>query len=254
MVVEYIRYRIPPQRLDGFEAAYERAAEALRAAPECVDFELSRCLDDAACYVLRITWTSVAAHLEGFRGGPVFGAFLAAIGAYVEDIEEMRHYTPTPVAGAGGAAPPSLYEWAGGTDMFVRTCEVFYRMVGADDLLAPLFAGMDAEHARYVALWLAEVFGGPATYSAERGGYATMVGRHIGRGISEAQRRRWVNLMTDAADEAGLPDDPEFRAAFASYIEWGTRLAVHNSQPGADPVRHAPVPHWGWGVAPPYRA
>jgi len=49
-----------------------------------------------------------------------------------------------------------------------------------------------------------------------------------------------------------LPDDPEFRAAFAGYLEWGTRLARENSQPGADPVRDAPVPRWGWGVAPPY--
>jgi hemoglobin len=56
----------------------------------------------------------------------------------------------------------------------------------------------------------------------------------------------------DAADEVDLPDDPEFRAAFTSYIEWGTRLATQNSQPGANPPREAPVPHWGWGVAPPY--
>ncbi|GAA2083922.1 hypothetical protein GCM10009780_22720 [Actinomadura alba] len=53
----------------------------------------------------------------------------------------------------------------------------------------------------------------------------------------------------DAADETGLPGDPEFRAAFAGYIEWGTRLALANSRPGAHPVRHAPVPRWGWGVA-----
>jgi hypothetical protein len=33
----------------------------------------------------------------------------------------------------------------------------------------------------------------------------------------------------------GPPDDPEFRAAFAGYIEWGTRLAFANSQPGATP-------------------
>ena len=38
----------------------------------------------------------------------------------------------------------------------------------------------------------------------------------------------------------------------AAYTEWGTRLAVHNSQPGAQTVAHAPVPRWGWGVAPPY--
>lgn len=149
---------------------------------------------------------------------------------------------------------PTLYEWAGGTDAFIKLCDAFYRRVLADDLLAPLFANMDSEHARYVAIWLAEVFGGPATYTQEHGGYANMVSRHIGKAITEPQRRRWVNLIMDAADEVGLPDDPEFRAAFASYIEWGTRLAVQNSAPGAKPVLDAPVPRWGWGVAPPYRS
>jgi len=37
------------------------------------------------------------------------------------------------------------------------------------------------------------------------------------------------------------------------YLEWGTRIAVHNSQPDAEVVAHAPVPRWGWGVAPPYQ-
>ncbi|MEO3744228.1 antibiotic biosynthesis monooxygenase [Plantactinospora sp. B5E13] len=253
MVIEYIRYRVPPERLGGFEAAYERAAEAFRAAPECVDYELSRCVDDPACHVLRITWTSAEAHLGGFRRGPQFPAFFAEIKPYVEDIEEMRHYTRTPVTGPGGAAPPTLYEWAGGMDALVKLCDVFYRLVRADALLAPVFARMDPEHPRHVAVWLAEVFGGPASYTERHGGYPHMLGKHLGRAITEAQRRRWVNLLMDAADEVGLPDDPEFRAAFASYLEWGTRLAVQNSQPDADPVREAPVPRWGWGVAPPYQ-
>ncbi len=149
--------------------------------------------------------------------------------------------------------PPSLYEWAGGTEAFIKLCEAFYRLVKADELLAPMFESMDPEHARYVAMWIAEVFGGPPAYSELRGGYGPMVERHLGRGITEPQRRRWVNLMMDAADEVGLPKDPEFRAAFVSYLEWGTRLALHNSQPGADVVRSAPMPKWGWGVAPPYQ-
>jgi hemoglobin len=49
------------------------------------------------------------------------------------------------------------------------------------------------------------------------------------------------------------PADPEFRAAFAGYLEWETRLAMHNSQAGADVVQQAPVPRWGGGVAPPYQ-
>ena len=56
-----------------------------------------------------------------------------------------------------------------------------------------------------------------------------------------------------AADAAQLPADPEFRAAIMGYAEWGTRLALANSQPGARAAPHAPVPRWGWGVAPPYR-
>jgi hemoglobin len=96
------------------------------------------------------------------------------------------------------------------------------------------------------------VFGGPATYTRERGGYPAMLRHHIGLAITEPQRRRWVNLLQDAADDVGLPSDPEFRAAFVGYLEWGTRLAVENSQPGAAPVTEAPVPRWGWGVAPPW--
>lgn len=147
---------------------------------------------------------------------------------------------------------PSLYDWAGGAEAFDALCAAFYRLVLADDLLAPLFARMDADHAHYVALWLAEVFGGPPEYTERRGGYPNMLQHHLNMAITEQQRRRWVNLIMDAADEVSLPGDPEFRAAFAGYIEWGTRIAVENSQPGATPVAQAPVPRWGWGVAPPY--
>jgi hemoglobin len=147
---------------------------------------------------------------------------------------------------------PTLYEWAGGSEAFERLTTAFYAKVVEDDLLGPLFRDLDPEHPHHVAVWLAEVFGGPARYTDELGGYPRMVGKHRGLGISEAQRRRWVNLICDAADDADLPRDPEFRSAFVAYIEWGTRLALHNSQPGAQPPPRAPVPRWGWGEAPPY--
>jgi hemoglobin len=60
--------------------------------------------------------------------------------------------------------------------------------------------------------------------------------------------------MSRAADDAGLPADPEFRSALVAYLEWGTRLAMHNSQPDAKVVEHAAVPRWGWGEAPPYES
>ena len=79
-----------------------------------------------------------------------------------------------------------------------------------------------------------------------------MLAKHRGLAITAELRLRFVTLLSQAADVAGLPDDPEFRAAIMGYAEWGTRLAVHNSQPGAAAAEHAPVPRWGWGVAPPY--
>ena len=149
---------------------------------------------------------------------------------------------------------PVLYDWAGGEDAFRRLINAFYDRVERDDLIGPLFPGGVTEaHREHVTLWWCEVFGGPATYSEELGGYERMVAHHVDLDISSAQRFRFTSLMSMAADDAGLPDDPEFRAAFMGYVEWGTRLAMSNSRPGADVVQQAPVPRWGWGVAPPYR-
>jgi truncated hemoglobin YjbI len=147
---------------------------------------------------------------------------------------------------------PSVYEWAGGSEAFERLTEAFYQRVRADELVGPLFAAMPDDHPHNVAVWLAEVFGGPAEYTEHHGGYPHMLGKHKDLAITEQQRFRWVTLIALAADDAGLPDDPEFRSAFLAYIEWGTRLALQNSQLGAHPPPQAPVPHWGWGEAPPY--
>jgi truncated hemoglobin YjbI/quinol monooxygenase YgiN len=252
-VVEYVRYQVAADRAAEFEAAYADAAAALKRSEQCVDYELTRCMDEPGVYVLRITWTSADDHMAGFRQGPMFPPFLAAIGPYVDDITEMRHYEPTPVRGLGGSVP-SLYDWAGGDAALDGLTAAFYARVRRDDVVGPLFADMDDQHPRFVAMWLSEVLGGPARYTEERGGYPHMVEQHVGKAITEEQRRRWVNLLLDAADEVQLPSDPEFRAAFVGYVEWGTRLALGNSQPDAHPPPRAPVPHWGWGVAPPYVA
>ena len=151
------------------------------------------------------------------------------------------------------ADTPTLYEWAGGMPAFRRLTDVFYGRVREDELLAPVFAHMAPHHQQHVAEWLAEVFGGPTTYTDERGGYAAMLRHHLGLQITPERRARWVALIADSADEAGLPDDPEFRSAFLAYVEWGTRIALANSAAGATPPPSAPVPRWGWGEAPPYR-
>jgi hemoglobin len=148
---------------------------------------------------------------------------------------------------------PTVYEWMGGAPALSRLTETFYGQVRRDPVLAPVFAGMDDHHPQHVARWLGEVFGGPAAYTEQHGGHPHMASRHLGRGITEEQRRRWVGLLMDSADEAGLPSDPEFRAVFAYYIEWGTRMAILYSGENPPPIDAADVPRWGWGQTPPWQ-
>ncbi len=149
---------------------------------------------------------------------------------------------------------PTIYDWAGGTDAFRRWLDVFYDLVEEDDLLGPVFGGrVTPAHRDHATAWWCEMMGGPARYTEELGGYAHMLAKHLDLQISTEQRLRFVTLLSRAADVAGLPADPEFRAAIMSYAEWGSRLAVANSAAGAKLVQRAPVPRWGWAVAPPYQ-
>lgn len=144
---------------------------------------------------------------------------------------------------------PTLFEWMGGQPRLDALTKDFYARVAADPLVGPLFARMGAEHPAHVAAFVAEVFGGPRRYSEELGGHPAMIRHHLGKRLTEAQRRRWMALLVEAADAVGVPDDPEFRSAFVGYVEWGTRLAVLNSQEGAVVNEDAPMPSWGWGEA-----
>lgn len=149
--------------------------------------------------------------------------------------------------------PPTILDWAGGRDAFAVWLGRFYDLVEADGLLADVFGGtVSVEHRDHVLDWWCEVMGGPTEYTERRGGYAHMLDMHRGLAISPDQRLRFVTLLSAAADDTGLRDDPEVRAALMGYAEWGTRLAVENSAVDATPVEQAPVPRWGWGVAPPW--
>jgi hemoglobin len=129
-----------------------------------------------------------------------------------------------------------------------------YRRVPKDPLLAPVFAQMGPEHVTHASAFIAEVLGGPRTYGEQRGGHPHMVRRRMERSLTEAQRERWMDLLLVCADDSGIPNDPEFRSALVAYLEWGSRLAVINSQPDATPGHDQPMPRWGWGETKgPYR-
>jgi truncated hemoglobin YjbI len=142
---------------------------------------------------------------------------------------------------------PTLFEWAGGFPALLRMTRIFYgKYVPQDPLVGPLFATMSPDHPERVAAWLSEVFGGPKFYSERYGGYSRMISQHVGKCITEKQRTRWVKMLCQSADDAMLPNDPEFRAAFVAYLEWGSRIGKENSQKDAMPPPNMPVPRWWW--------
>ena len=142
---------------------------------------------------------------------------------------------------------PTVFDWIGGMPALNRMTRIFYeKYVPQDPLLAPLFAHSAPDHPERVAKWLGEVFGGPKDYSDEFGGYSRMLSQHLGKVLTEDRRARWVELLMKSANDAGLPNDAEFRSVFSAYIEWGSRIAVENSQVGETPPPAMPMPHWDW--------
>jgi hemoglobin len=145
---------------------------------------------------------------------------------------------------------PTLYEWAGEMPVFEKLFSTFYDKVLKDDLLGEVFKNMSAEHISHVSHFVAEVFGGEKLYSTtDHGSHGKMIGKHIGRMLTEEKRQRWMQLLIKTADEIGLKSDPEFRSAFVGYLEWGTRIAVINSAMSENPVSDSePMPVWDWGA------
>ena len=111
----------------------------------------------------------------------------------------------------------SLFEQVGGQPFFDRLVERFYDGVEADDVLLPLYPDQaDLVGARRrLALFLAQYWGGPTTYSTERG-HPRLRARHFPFSIGAAERDRWLVHMREAIDESDAPPEP--RARLHQYV------------------------------------
>ena len=123
----------------------------------------------------------------------------------------------------------------------------FYRRVLADPLLAPVFASFTPAHADHVAVWLGEVLGGPEEYTARLGGHHALLASHLGLGIREEHRQRWLDLMAQAISEV-LPGQPRLHDALMAYFDWGTAIAqdVSRDPAGTSLGKPGPTPRWGY--------
>jgi hemoglobin len=142
---------------------------------------------------------------------------------------------------------PSLYEHAGGAGALHRLEDVFYASVLADPVLQPLFGAGKPDHVDHLTAFTAESFGGPDRFTRELG-FAHLIDVHRGLKITEPQRRRFVELYLAALDEAGMPDDAPFRQAVLEHVDFGSRVAMQNSNAATDDELHPlrEVPRWTW--------
>jgi len=117
-----------------------------------------------------------------------------------------------------------------------------------EPLLQPLFGSGNPHHVDRLTAFFTEVFGGPAEYTNQRGGFGTIMHAHRGLGIREEQRQRFVELLVAAADPAQLPADTRFRRAWAEHAEFGSHVAMQNANARSDAELHPlrTVPHWDW--------
>jgi hemoglobin len=144
-------------------------------------------------------------------------------------------------------ARPSIYQFAGGDAAFLALAAAHHERCLRDPELNHAFShGFNPAHVKNLAIYWAEVFGGPARYSELHGGHSAMLEIHARQGIGEDWSTRFVACFMQAADDVGLPDDPEFRAAIRSYMEHAV-AEVESYAPAESQVpAELPVTRWGW--------
>ncbi|MGD0054769.1 MAG: oxidoreductase [Acidimicrobiales bacterium] len=151
------------------------------------------------------------------------------------------------------AQRPSVFDYAGGYQAWLNFAGALHERCLADPVLNhPFSHSLDPQHIDHLAHYLGEVFGGPATYTQTCGGHSAMLRLHAG---SEAERDlapRFVDCFVAAADDAALPDDPEFRQVLRDYITYATGEVDSYSPRGSVVAPNLGFPRWSWdGLEPP---
>jgi hemoglobin len=69
---------------------------------------------------------------------------------------------------------------------------------------------------------------------------------HAGNGDMSDLGRRFVECFVQAADDAALPEDPDFRDALRAYMQWAVDDVLRYSPEGATVPDGVRMPHWDW--------
>lgn len=143
---------------------------------------------------------------------------------------------------------PTLYEFAGGEQAFLALAQAHHARCLADPELNHPFShpGQHPQHVERLAHYWAEVMGGPPLYSKSCGDHSGVLTLHSGNGEIDDLGRRFLDCFVRAADDAGLPADPEFRGVLRDYMKWAVDEVLSYSPRDAVVPRDQPMPHWSW--------
>lgn len=129
----------------------------------------------------------------------------------------------------GDTALPTLYDEVGGEPFFQELVERFYARVREDEVLWPMYPADDLDGAIHrLATFLAQFFGGPSSYSAERG-HPRLRMRHAPFHVNPEARDHWLEHMTRAVEEMGPA--PIHREAMLDYFDRASRALINTFEP-----------------------
>lgn len=141
----------------------------------------------------------------------------------------------------------SIFEYAGGEQAFLALAAAHHERCLQDPVLNHPFSHPGhPQHVQRLASYLAEVFGGPPSYSAQCGDHSAVLAIHAGMNAEDDLGERFVRCFVQAADDADLPADPEFRTALRSYMQWAVGEVMSYSPSGSRVPVGLTVPRWSW--------
>jgi quinol monooxygenase YgiN len=94
MVTEVAVFTAAPGKEDALGHGMLRGLDSIRQHPECISAKVTRCIEKPERYLLTVVWTSLEAHTDDFRGGPLFPKWNSHIAGFFEGAPEVFHYQP----------------------------------------------------------------------------------------------------------------------------------------------------------------
>ncbi|MCX2969953.1 globin [Streptomyces sp. TRM70308] len=125
----------------------------------------------------------------------------------------------------GSLQTQTFFEQAGGEETFRKLAKRFYEGVAGDELLRPMYPEEDLGPAEErLALFLMQYWGGPRTYSDQRG-HPRLRMRHAPFQVDRAAHDAWLRHMRDAVDSLELPQ--ELTEQLWSYLVYAANSMVN---------------------------